>query len=115
MPKSVTDLLHVYGDGLTIDDQFAILSFHLALEPTMGSVVLEHVHLQKTKATKCQYYQQSKCGCNMGCIIMWSQTVLGQADSWKMHGTIGAWQDEHVVSEFINICLFLNHLEKIFT
>lgn len=90
MAKSVTDLLHVHGDGLAIDDQFAILSFHLSLEPTMGGVVLEHVHLQKTKATEYQYYHGSKCGCNTACIIMLSRSLLMHADSQKMHETIGA-------------------------
>lgn len=32
-------------DGMSINDQLATLSLDLSLKPTMGGVILEHVHL----------------------------------------------------------------------
>lgn len=41
------------GDGMSIDDQLATLSLHLALEAAVGGVILEHVDLKVSN--KCKF------------------------------------------------------------
>lgn len=58
-----TDSLVEDGHGVSVDDEFAVLGLHGALEPAVRRVVLEHVHLweQRRGVTICWNSSQKRC------------------------------------------------------